>query len=346
MRSIKACCAAFLFVIASAYSVSAFEMQEGRIKLVVNESSGRFSLYYLVDLQKNKYEALFVDQDPRTSFLALLVDDRPQRLGETSAFRVRTEKTDASARISFESSGLVVRQDFTFFKNAGSPLSDGVRIEISVENTSERELSVALRFLMDTKLGEKNPEPFSTDLRSIGAETLIVPAKDQDGWWYSKDAVLGIMGNIAVKDVRAPDSIQFANWKRMNDAPWKTEPSPGRNFNLLPYSIGDSALCYYFDPAPLARGAVRKETILLAVASNAGFTTPSAEKTDDLSRMLQSSVTSANAPELMLRTDLITVRDLLDKVNALLAAGGAVGDEELAALETVVARLKERSGIK
>jgi len=40
------------------------------------------------------------------------------------------------------------------------------------------------------------------------------------------------------------------------------------------------------------------------------------------------------------------VRDLIERVDAAVAAGGAVSDEELVALETVMERLKERHGIK
>jgi hypothetical protein len=96
------------------FAAFALEVREGRLKLVIHETSARFSLYYLVDIQKDHYEPLFVDKDPRTSFLALIVDDRTHRLGESTAFRFRTERTETGARQVFESSSLVATQNFSF----------------------------------------------------------------------------------------------------------------------------------------------------------------------------------------------------------------------------------------
>jgi len=52
------------------------EVSEGRLKLVLHQGMGRFSLYL-------DGMALFVDQDPRTSGLSLLLDDRVYKLGDS-----------------------------------------------------------------------------------------------------------------------------------------------------------------------------------------------------------------------------------------------------------------------
>ncbi len=326
------------------FAVGALEVKEGRVKLVLHESTGRFSLYYLTDMKKERYEALFVDQDPRTSFIALLVNDRSLRLGDTSAFRFRTEKTDTGARLLFESKDFAVTQNFTFIRTASAALADGVRMDIEVENRGERAAEVALRVLIDTKLGEKDRAHFTTDRRELASETVLNPAADGDRWWFSKNDAAGLMGSLAAPADALPNSVHFANWKRLNDASWKVTPSPGRNFNLLPYSIDDSAVCYYFDPLPLSRGASRRASVLLAAADDAGFSAAPTAVDEGLSRLLSASVQEAESPELALRTDLVTVRDLLARIDAAVSAGGSVSDEELAALEAVMERLNERHG--
>ncbi|MDR2028881.1 MAG: hypothetical protein LBP93_05015, partial [Treponema sp.] len=134
----------------------AAEFNDGRIRLVLHERSGRFSLYYMTDIVKEKYEPFFVDQDPRTSSLSLIVNDRTYRLGEASAFRVSIDSTVPSRpAIVFESSFLLVSQEFSFIRSSTAALSGGILMTIRIENKNEQELAVGLRFLLDTYLGER-----------------------------------------------------------------------------------------------------------------------------------------------------------------------------------------------
>lgn len=335
---------AVLLVLATLSILSwGLEVREGRLKLTLQEGSGRFSLYYLVDIQKDRYEPLFVDVDPRTTFLSVLVDDRAQRLGESASYRTRVERTDGGAQIVFESSTLTVTQAFSFARSSGTALADLLKMDVSVTNKSDRELNVGLRFVLDTNLGEKKAAHFKTNLRTIESETLLQPKTDADAWWTSENDRLGLMGSVSAPQVRAPDAILFANWKRLNDAPWKPTIAKGRNFNLLPYSIDDSAVSYYFDPVAIPRGGQRVESILLGAANPNGFAgVGQSGDTSELSRLVQKSVEDAGSAELTLQTDLVTVRDLLERVDAILKSG-TVSDDELSTLEAVVARLKERN---
>lgn len=286
------------FALASILPIAAgaLEVKEGRVKLVLHETTGRFSLYYLADLKRERYEALFVDQDPRTSFLSLLVDDRSLRLGDTSSFRYRAEKTDSGARFVFESSSVSLTQTFTFIRTANAALADGIRMDIDVMNRAERETSIGIRLLIDTMLGEKNRDHFSTDRRSLASETVLKPIEEGDRWWFSKNDSAGLMGSLSFPADPIPDSVHFANWKRLNDAAWKVDAKPGRNFNLLPYSMDDSAVCYYYEPVRLARGAERRVSVSLAAADTAGFSTTSADVDAGLSRLLSASVEEAESP--------------------------------------------------
>lgn len=336
----------FLLVLLVPIAAFSLEVREGRLKLLVHEDSGRFSLYYLVDIQKDQYEPLFVDKDPRTSFFALIIDDRTHRLGESTAFRFRTERTEGGARQIFESPSLVAVQDFSFARLSGSSLADTLRIDVNVANKSDRELSVGLRIMIDSNLGEKKAAHFRTDKKDISSEATIAPRSDNDAWWISDDDKLSLMGSVSVKGAAPPDLLHFANWKRLNDAPWKAPASPGRNFNLLPYSIGDSALGYYFDPKPLARGAERKHTVYIGASNPKGFEGMGEVASNGLSQILQTSVEAASSPNLSLQTDLITVRDLLSRVDRLLKSPENASDDEIAALETVIVRLKDRNASK
>ncbi|MDR1319070.1 MAG: hypothetical protein LBJ90_05550, partial [Treponema sp.] len=117
--------------------------------------------------------------------------------------------------------------------------------------------------------------PFIVDNQRITAET-IVPGGASGARWVSKNEHLSLMGSIYRPDGRAPDFLHFANWKRLNEIPWKMPYSSGRNFNFLPYSIGDSAVCYYYEPLSLAPGNEINCSILLASEDPAGFAGPTA----------------------------------------------------------------------
>ncbi len=335
----------FLLLVALTLSglVGAFalEVKEGRIKLVLHEDIGRFSVLYMTDIGKDKYDPLFFSQDPRTSFLAVMLDDRASKLGEATSFRISSERTDGGAKFIFRSSILTITEEFSFIKSPAAALADGVRVDLTLTNQGERDIKCGLRLVLDTFLGEKNSAPFSTDTRSIASETHIT-ASDSDTRWISASDKYGIMGSLRLSGIKPPDEVVFANWKRLNDSSWRIDNSPGRNFNLLPYSIGDSAVAYYFDPASLARGASRTETLALGVSVPEGFSLTGAETSDAVSAMLKASVNAAATPSLALRTDLVTIRDLLAKIDEAIKGGGEISDAELAAFDAILKRLEER----
>jgi hypothetical protein len=65
------------------------------------------------------------------------------------------------------------------------------------------------------------------------------------------------MGNIvnpANVDAMVPDYIHMANWRRLHNAPWNLSYSGDRSFTMIPYSLNDSAVCYYYEPASLEGG--------------------------------------------------------------------------------------------
>jgi hypothetical protein len=154
------------------------------------------------------------------------------------------------------------------------------------------------------------------------------------------------MGSIGTGVERGPDLVVFSNLKRLNDVTWKISSVPGRNFNYLPYSIGDSAVCYYYEPRPLSRGDILSYTILLSAEDENGFTAYSAGAGDDLSRFLRETVplpevSSADSKQ----ADLFLLRELINRIDRYVAGEISITEEDLAAMETVITRLKVRYGL-
>ena len=340
MKKIFFCLAVFFVV----HSVSAAEYIEGRIRLVINEHTGRFSLYYMADMASEEYLPFFLEQDPRTSFLSLMVNNRSYRMGESSVFKTTLGGTPSNPALIFESSFLTVTEEFSFIRTGSSSLTNGVRITITITNKGERPVEAGLRLLIDTTLGEKTPSHFATDLRQINGETVI-DGSSKDNYWLSRNNRLTLMGSVDGQNLTRPNAIHFANWKRLNDVPWKIPYMPERNFNLLPYSIDDSAVCYYFDPVAIPQGGSRTVAIVLASGDEMGFA-QSSNVPDDLSALIRESAnkTEGNYYD-SIRTDLITLRDLAARLDSYIASGVAVPDEELAAIGLLISRIRSKHGI-
>ncbi|MDR2071832.1 MAG: hypothetical protein LBP60_00145 [Spirochaetaceae bacterium] len=329
---------------AVSFSAGAAEYTDGRIRLVINENTGRFSLYFMTDIARERYFPFFVDQDPRTSFLALMVNNRNYRMGESASFKTRLGGTPSNPVLIFESSFLTVTEEFSFVRTGSSSLTNGIRLTISITNRGERPVEAGARFLIDTTLGEEGSSHFITDRRQIHSEAVI-DASSGDSYWISKNSQLALMGSVDAHNLTRPDFIHLANWKRLNDTPWKTPFISGRNFNFLPYSINDSAVCYYYEPAVINPKASRIISIVLASEDENGFALNNSVP-DDLSQLIQSSAKFEGADlREAIQTDLITLRDMVNRLDMYLSSGTSVPEDELAAIGLLISKIKSKYGI-
>lgn len=252
------------FIVIVTYSLGAAEFNDGQLRLTINEATGRFSLY---SLNSGRPAALFSDKDPRTSFLSVIVNDRLYKMGDSVTFRTRLDESGPA--LIFESSFMTVKQEFSFVKGPGA--ANSVKITITLENSSDREYSTGARFLLDTALGEAyGGEPIFTNRRTLNTETLI-NRYDGDTYWTDREDMLSLSGSINTGSPEDPDSVHIANWKKLSDVTWKAPYQSGRNFNSPPYSLRDTAVCYYFEPRALGRGEKMKAAFFLGMNLDVGF---------------------------------------------------------------------------
>ncbi|GAB1457513.1 MAG: hypothetical protein RBT62_03560 [Spirochaetia bacterium] len=319
------------------------ELKDGRMRLVVEERTGRFAIYYLSDVAKNRYTPFLYDQEMRTTYPTLMIDQKTYKLGDSSEFRVSVKTDDMGAlRIEFRSAFCVVRQSFTFIASPGSTMSDGVAIDFSIENVSQTEASFGLRVLYDTWLGEKSSAHFSGSLAGpLSVETSLIDIQDQ---WIrsseagsSKEATTSLQLLLSSPATR-PDRLIAANWKRLNDANWSFDTNAYRNYTLLPYSINDSALALYFDPSVLRPGAARSIRTILSQA-NDGY--PVLADGASMSPSLSIRAPSESAP-LDAMADLIVLRSVLDAINEAIGSGEKPDDQSMANLKKTLQLLETR----
>lgn len=343
-----ALCVFFLCLAAAPFPLSAVEITNGSILLKLHEQMGGFSMYYHL---KNEaaYLPFFSDQDPRTSFLALNVNGRVYRLGETLAFHVSSESGSGNAALLYDSTFLSVREEFTFIQTPGSTASNGVRITVRIKNISKTETVVGVRLLIDTSLGEEpGKPPFITDRQHIDAEKTV--AGNADRFWVSRNGRLSLTGSIAASPGTAPALVHFANWKRLNEASWQPDFVEGRNFSYPPGLIDDSAVCYYYDPVTLAPKEEQSYTILLAAedpgdenltAWYPASTNPAGTSPAEKNPASKNSLGFAGTND----SDIVLLRDLIARLEQFLTGDSVIGEEDLSGMEKTVADIQERYGL-
>ncbi len=330
--------------------LGALEVREGRVKLILHENLGRFSLYYLTDLQASTYVPLFIDADPRTSSTTLLVDNRVSRLGEGSEFQQVTRRTAGGAEFVWSSRILQVQQSFDLVTSSGSQLADGVRMTLTVRNQGEQALQVGVRFLVDTYLGESGATHFVTDgERQLGRETDLTGTTRPRYWSSIRTGdSLGLHYVVSGEGMDTPDRIVFANWQRLNDSSWSFLSSATRNFSNLPYSINDSAVALYHGPRSVPAGGSLTIAALLGgstvgsfTPARAGATAPEPQTATELLTAI-ASTTGISDPLLAATTDLGVLNQLLRSIDARLTAAGQTTEADLSALVGALAELRTR----
>lgn len=286
---IRKCLAlAVFFAAASFCGLFAVEITKDTfIRLVLDDATGNFSLYYLVDASKMQYEPLFNDKDPSASFSAVSVNGKIHRLGESRFFQTRIEYQDENPAVIHESSSLLITMVYFPVRTVSSSSANGVRIAISIKNKTNEELTVGLRLLIDTHLGEgRGNTPFNTDTLTISKEKLV-DSSSGENFWVSRGQSLSLMGSITSpgsSSFKRPDFVHFANWKKLNDVSWKAPYYEGRSFNYTNYSVGDSAVCYYYEPDKLRPNDFFDYEIFLTTEDTAWYQQPGARQASQPAR--------------------------------------------------------------
>ena len=207
---------------------------------------------------------------------------------------------------------------------------------------SEREASIGLRYLVDTWLGEKSGFHFiSAGRPRITEETAILTASD-DKWVGSPGDKASFMVQFAGPGIDRPDKVVLSNWKRLSDSPWAFDVNPQRNFTLIPYSINDSAIALFWEPAPVGRGASRRLSFAMGSLNEKGY--PVASGKTSTEEIFASTVLTTGTPDAAtsMAGDLIAVRDLISRIDRAISAGGTISTDELSAWGKILDRLEER----
>jgi hypothetical protein len=350
-----------LLLTAAAAPGFGLDAADGRVRLTLIEGTGRFSVSCQTGSNGGSYVPLLATQDPRTTTLSVVYGNKIYRMGESSEFSEKAERVPGGARFVWKSSFLQVTETFSFVSALDSSVRTGVRIDLSLKNMSEQDITAGARYLFDTYLGEPSGVHFRTPaLTQVNRETALTPA-DKAAWWVSPRAGdkdnFGLQTMLSGTGVTVPDRVVFANWKRLSDASWAYDTSSARNFSLLPYSVNDSAVAQYYEARPVPRSGEATITLVMGIYSPAGYNAaapaPSAVVSSpppvapDFSSEVKQSLDegrTAKDDSKAAQADLATVNAILNEIDAKIGSSSGMSDEELALIESALKDLGSRSG--
>lgn len=342
----------FLLIVTALFAISGgvfgLEVKEGRIKLVLDEQSGKFSAFYEKSAGSGEYIPLLFSRDPRTSGFGFLVGNRIYSMGESSGFSLESGREGTGAYFLWESKVFRVKQRFSFIRSEGSTLADGFSISIEVENRSSRDQAIGVHYLFDTYLGEEDDRHFITDsgiaLKNETEYESLMPA-----YWLSpstEEGFQGLQGMLRSRGVSQPDRIIFANWKRLQENTWNFTVQSSRNFNLLPYSINDSAVCYYYLPKKVASGEKRELKFAFGAYRGGRYSIGGEEESSEIQELYNQAASGSQAApddlESQIREDLQAANDLLGKLDELLAYPEDLSNEDIQVLRQILTSLEQR----
>jgi len=326
-------------------SLGAADYNEGAIRLVLHERTGRFSLYSLRHPdRRGRPLPLFSDTDPRTTFFSLRVNRRIFEIGDSGQFKMSLGYAENPSFV-FEAPPLRLTQNFFFVRSSDSRVVNGVQVTFSLENWGNTEVTAGGRFLFDPHLSEgQGRAEFQTNRRTIGAETLLT-REHRDIFWIDTDGEVSLTGSLFSGLRDDPNRVHFANWKRLNGVRWDLTAKEGRSFTFLNTSVRDSGIAYFYDDRPLRPGRRRNFTVYFLLDSTTGLLSDAdmlrrrgMQDEDDQDEDLFDLEMPAQAGPW--DEALAALRALIVRIERLIIEG-TVTDEEVNALEDEFTRLKE-----
>ncbi len=247
------------------------DVRDGLVRIATDDLTVRPMLYRLVNVAgKSKYEPLWFDGDPRTSFIVLDVDGRIYRMGSSQDFQTIQRRISNGVEIEYKSIIMRVTQRITFASLVGSRVSNGFAIELEIENFTTRDMKVKLKEVCDTWLGEKIGNHFALKSNSNVVDEMLLDSTSNEPYIISpgQNASIALLLNVPQK----PDSVVIANWKRLSDSQFAYDSELMRGFTLAPYSTNDSALGLYWNERIVpAKGTIRVASIWLTGGPGSEF---------------------------------------------------------------------------
>jgi hypothetical protein len=287
------------------------------ILVYVDEETGRMFLSTVAgkaDIQGDeKVDLLFFDNPPSSYTVIYVNDDAYIFGGQRGTFVKRPLTLGKSISTIWENEIVNVELTIRFIGRKDSGVEDGMLISYRVENKTEHSISVGLRILLDTYLGEKGRCHFTApDVGEICNESEFQKSEIPLTWMsvgLPGDCASCLRGVLKEGSMIAPDKIVFANYRALRENLGYYRIRKKRTFDYPPYSMNDSAVTLYYNPASLQAGQWRAYSTILGLCDEGEYAEETVEigKQEEIVQQPSEQETSLPLKEERIET--------LDKIN-------------------------------
>jgi len=341
---------AFALFFLSASILSALDIKAGLVRVTSDDQTLFPVLYRLVSFSgKTKYEPLWSNEDPRTSFIALNVDGRIYRVGSSQEYKTSQRKIENGIEIEYRSITNRVTQRITMVALADSRVINGFTIAIEIENYTSRDMKIMIKQVCDTWLGEKSGNHFMLKSNPKLMEEIELDKSMSEPYIVSpgQDASIALLLDVPER----PDSVIVANWKRLSDSKFFYDSDLMKGFTLAPYSVNDSALGLFWNERIVpAKRTMSVESQWLTGAAGDEFLRwlsddySSLKSREDQAQgfeVNESQITDSKQPAQSV--DVRDIQSLYERIDSALQNIDTVTEEEIQAIVDEVTTLEKRT---
>lgn len=268
-----------LFFIAMFFSVNLFaadlELQQGNFVLSLFDDSGTFVLSYVGENGKRTYFFSPYDDFSSTGF-SVKVDEKVYKLSRESAVDFSNYESETGCGIKYSIGDKIeIFADFSFVPEFDGINSGCIKVELIVNNISDKTHSVALKGVFDTVLGESSGVHFSTSRIPQVTTEQDLGIMDTDKWVRSFNENFSLQFLLNGTDITVPQNVCVANKDLMNSGVWQYVPKSGRSFNSV-FSYNNSAIGILWNPMTIPSNS--KSSVCFYISFATGNSVPSDSK--------------------------------------------------------------------
>ena len=327
----------FFFILSFIFTGALFaiDIRSGLVRIATDDQTLQPMLYRLVNISgKSKYEPLWFDGDPRTSFIILNIDNRIYRMGASKEYKTSQRQIKNGIEIEYRSVTNRLTQRVLFYKSPYSRVTDGFIIEIEIENYTTREMKVLIKEVCDTVLGEKGGYNFATSSNPRVTDEMIITSDSDEKYVISPGQTSSIA--LLLDEEAKPDMVVIANWKRLSDSKFYYDSELMKGFTQSPFSINDSALGLYWNERIIPpKGSIKVASTWLTggpgnemidwLSQNYPFPNQELQQAFENPPVVFEEQPAANVPKL----DIEAIKELISEIDRAIGNIDNVSDKEI-----------------
>lgn len=311
------------------------------IKLAVSNENGSFILYGRNNVNDSWTPLIFEDESP-TSYFRFFKNDFRISFGEGGVGRYSEIDIQGSKIIYFwQDSTIKINIKYSLVSSDSTKSADTLLIDLNIENKLNNDYDIDFFVCVDTYFGEKTKNHFIMPGNYILQNESEIPseASISNVLTYDDKKKIGLNLIFGKEDQVVPDRIFFANWKRVNESISSFKVKEGRNFNLEPYSINDSAVFIEYKDEKIYPNRNHTYRFILSMKSDINLDIDKKETKKDI---IKRNRIEAEEKINIINLNLSELLALLDKINKKLESGEKISEEDIKASNMILEEIKKR----